>query len=170
MHNASATEGAAKRSDESADGGGGSMRDAAQNVRAQAGAIFEDAKESARSKLNEQKGVAAQGLDNVAGALRKAGQHGDDGENGHDPIAALTGSAADALTRVSSALRNKDVSAMLRDVEVFARSQPIAFFGLALATGFMAVRFLKASDDASTQSSTPVRTPRGLQEDTWTPR
>ena len=170
MQSTSATGDAARRSHDEAVGAADSVREAAQNVKEQAGALFDDAKESARSKLNEQKGVAAQGLDSVAGALRKAGRNSD-AEDGHDPIAALTGSAADALTRVSSALRNKDVSAMLRDVESFARSQPVAFFGLALATGFLAVRFLKASDDASSSaSSATLRTPRGLQEDTWTPR
>ena len=47
----------------------------------------------------------------------------------------------------SDTLRNKDVSAMLRDLDNFARNQPVAFFGLALAAGFLAVRFLKAGND-----------------------
>ena len=36
---------------------------------------------------------------------------------------------------------------MARDVERFAREQPVAFFGLSLAAGFLAARFLKASND-----------------------
>ena len=63
------------------------------------------------------------------------------------PLAQNTGSAADGLERLSSTLRNKDVSAMLRDMDNFARNQPVAFFGLALAAGFLAVRFLKAGND-----------------------
>jgi hypothetical protein len=34
----------------------------------------------------------------------------------------------------------------LRDLDDFARNQPVAFFGLALAAGFLAVRFLKAGN------------------------
>jgi hypothetical protein len=33
---------------------------------------------------------------------------------------------------------------MLRDMESFARTQPVAFFGIALATGFLAARFMKS--------------------------
>lgn len=106
-----------------------------------AGAMFEEVKDSAQTQLNEKKDVAADQLHNVAGALRDAAQRG----AGGDPLWGLTGSAADGLERLSSALRNKDVGVMMRDMESFARAQPVAFFGLALATGFLAVRFLKAS-------------------------
>jgi len=111
----------------------------AQQVKVNAGALFEDVKESAQSQINEKKDVAADQLHDVAGALRDAAKRGD------DPLFGLTGSAADGLDRLSGALRNKDVGVMMRDMESFARAQPVAFFGLALATGFLAVRFLKAS-------------------------
>jgi hypothetical protein len=113
-----------------------------QQVKARAGKLLDDAKDSAQSLVNEKKDVAADELHNVAGALRSAAQRrsGDD-----DPLLGLTGSAADGLERLSSALRNKDLGVMMRDMESFARAQPVAFFGLALATGFLAVRFMKAS-------------------------
>lgn len=114
---------------------------AVQQVKARAGQLLDDAKDSAQSHLNEKKDVAAEGLHNVAGALRDAADRG----GGNDPLLGLTASAADGLDRLSSALRNKDVGMMMRDVETFARNQPVAFFGLALATGFLAVRFMKAS-------------------------
>ena len=114
---------------------------AAQQVKTSAGALFDDVKDSAQSQINEKKDVAAEQLRNVAGALRDAAQR----SSGEDPLFGLTGSAADGLDRLSSALRNKDVGVMMRDMESFARAQPVAFFGLALATGFLAVRFLKAS-------------------------
>jgi hypothetical protein len=113
---------------------------AADQMKARAGKLFGDAKESAQSQLNEKKDVAADELHNVANALRDA-QRG----SGDDPLLGLTGSAADGLDRLSSALRNKDVGVMMRDMESFARAQPVAFFGLGLATGFLAVRFMKAS-------------------------
>jgi hypothetical protein len=110
-----------------------------QQVKASTDALFDDVKDSAQSQVNEKKDVAADQLHDVAGALRDAAQRG------NDPLFGLTGSAADGLDRLSSALRNKDVGVMVRDMESFARAQPVAFFGLALATGFLAVRFLKAS-------------------------
>ena len=69
------------------------------------------------------------------------------GNGAGEPMARLTGSAADGLEHLSATLRNKDVGSMLRDLDNFARNQPVAFFGLALAAGFLAVRFLKAGND-----------------------
>jgi len=117
-----------------------------QAVKERAGAIWDDAKETARTKMNQQKDAAAEGLGEVAGALRDAARR-QSGDVAGEPLARLTGSAADGLERLSSTLRNKDVSAMLRDMDNFARNQPVAFFGLALAAGFLAVRFLKAGND-----------------------
>ena len=117
-----------------------------QAVKERAGAIWDDAKETARTKMNQQKDAAAEGLGEVAGALRDAARR-QSGDGAGEPLARLTGSAADGLERLSSTLRNKDVSAMLRDMDNFARNQPVAFFGLALAAGFLAVRFLKAGND-----------------------
>ena len=127
---------------------GSAVNDAAQSVKERAGALLDDAKETARSKLNEQKDMAAEGLGDMAGALHEAAKRREQNA-GHDVFADLTDSAASGLDRLSGTLRNKDVSGMLRDMESFARNQPIAFFGLALAAGFLAVRFLKASDPQS---------------------
>jgi hypothetical protein len=113
-----------------------------QQVKARAGRLLDDAKDSAQSLVNEKKDVAADELHNVAGALREAAQRRSGAD---DPLLGLTGSAADGLDRLSNALRNKDLGVMMRDMESFARAQPVAFFGLALATGFLAVRFMKAS-------------------------
>lgn len=120
--------------------------DTTQAVKERAGAIWDDAKETARTKMNQQKDAAAEGLGEVAGALRDAARR-QRGDGAGEPLARLTGSAADGLERLSNTLRNKDVGAMLRDMDKFARNQPVAFFGLALAAGFLAVRFLKAGND-----------------------
>ena len=113
---------------------------AAQQVKARVGRLLDDARDSAQTQVNETRNSAADELHNVAGAWRDGAQRGEG-----DPLLGLTGSAADGLDRLSSALRNKELSAMVRDVESFARAQPVAFFGFALATGFLAVRFMKAS-------------------------
>lgn len=113
-----------------------------ENVRGQAREMWDDAKESARSRLDEEKQSAAAGMDDVAHALRDAAQRRGEGQ---DNFARLSSSAADGLERLSETLRNKDVSSMLRDVDNFARSQPMAFFGLAVVAGFVGVRMIKAS-------------------------
>ena len=128
------------------DGAASTAHEAADAVKEHASALWSDAKEAARAKLSEQKDVAADGLGEVAGALRDAAQRRR-GDSSGRPIAQLTGSAAEGLERLSSTLRSKDVGSMVRDVESFARSQPVAFFGLAVAAGFLAGRFLKASND-----------------------
>jgi hypothetical protein len=121
-------------------GAPGLGRETASLAREKAGAPWADAKETARAKLDERKDEAATGLDEVAQALHDAArrQH----EHG-DGLARLTGSAADSLERFSGALRSKDVTAMLGDIESFARRQPVAFFGMALAAGFLAARAMK---------------------------
>jgi hypothetical protein len=118
----------------------------AEAVKERAGAVWDDAKQAAQETVREQKDAAADGIGDVAGALRKAADR-PRGEASRQSIAQLAGSAAEELERVSRALRSKDPSAMVRDVSEFARREPLAFFGLALATGFLAVRFLKASDE-----------------------
>lgn len=113
----------------------------------QVGRMWEGAKTSATSKLNEQKDAAAEGMGNIAEALRgAANQRSDEGGADRSVLDGLTGSAADGLDRLSGSLRNKDVATMVRDVEDFAREQPLAFFGLAVAAGFAGVRFIKASN------------------------
>lgn len=126
----------------------GAATDAAQSVKDLTGALWGDAKEAARSKLNEQKDAAAEGIDDVAAALHdsasnKSGQDGQAG--GHDTVARLADSVADALMHLSSSLRDKDVGTMLSDINHFTRTQPLAFFGLAVAAGFAAVRLSKTS-------------------------
>ncbi len=121
-------------------GSPGVGREAAPMAKERAGSVWNDAKETTREKLNEQKEVAAAGIGDVAQALREAARRREG-----DSVSRFTTSAADGLERVSSALRNRDVSAMLHDMNRFAREQPVAFFGLAVAAGFVAMRLLKDS-------------------------
>jgi hypothetical protein len=51
-------------------------------------------------------------------------------------------------------LKEKDLNGLMGDVESFARRQPVAFFGAAVAAGFLAVRFLKSSNQADSAQST----------------
>jgi hypothetical protein len=114
----------------------------------------QSATETVRSSLTGQKDSAATSLGNFAGALRKAGRES-------DGAAQMAEWAADGLERVSATLRSKDLNGMVREVESFARTQPVAFFFAAAAAGFLATRFLKAGtsekrDPAGFSSTTRV--------------
>jgi hypothetical protein len=110
----------------------------------QARSIANDAKETARSMVGEQQKAVASGIGDLAGALRKAAR--DVGDGRRAPMSGMIESAADGLERFSGVLRDKDLNGLMRDVEGFARRQPVAFFGAAVAAGFLAVRFLKSSN------------------------
>jgi hypothetical protein len=99
--------------------------------------------QAARSLIGEQQQAAASGLGEFAGALRRAAR---DGNGAGSPVARIAESAADNLQRFSDSLRDRDLDGLLRDAESFAKRQPVVFIGAAALVGFLAVRFLKASD------------------------
>jgi hypothetical protein len=112
---------------------------ASASPREQLNKTAQSAKDTVRSSLTEQKDGAASSLGEFAGALRKASQDSGDGSAAH-----MADWAASGLERVSATLRSNDLNGMMREVESFARSQPVAFFFAAAAAGFLATRFLKA--------------------------
>ena len=116
---------------------------ASATPREQLNKTAQSAKDTVRSSLTEQKDGAASSLAEFAGALRKASQDSGDGSAAH-----MADWAASGLERVSATLRSNDLNGMMREVESFARSQPVAFFFAAAAAGFLATRFLKASAPA----------------------
>jgi hypothetical protein len=110
---------------------------------------LQDAAQAVRSSLTEQKDGAASSLGSFAGALRKAARESGDGGQANR----MAEWAAGGLESVSSTLRSKDLNGMMREVESFARSQPVAFFFAAAAAGFLASRFLKAGSPAQESPS-----------------
>src|SRR5687768_11053697 len=88
-----------------------SVRDAASSgsvsdtARAQAGAIWNEAKERARTTLDEQQKSAAAGIGEFAGALRNAA--GDLENRNSTTLAQVAQRAADGLERLAGTLRNK---------------------------------------------------------------
>lgn len=125
------------------------LQNAAQATKEQARAAVSDATDSVRSSLTQQKDGAASSLGSFAGALRKAAKETDGEGQG---VGRMAEWAANGLERVSSTLRSKDLDGMVREVQSFARQQPVAFFAAAVAAGFLATRFLKAG---SPQESEP---------------
>ena len=110
----------------------------------------QNATEAVKSSVTEQKEAAASSLGDLAGALRKAAHESDDGDASTTRIVEW---AADGLERVSTTLRSNDLGGMVRQVQSFARSQPVAFFFAAAAAGFLATRFLKAGADSQDHKS-----------------
>lgn len=119
-------------------------------------AVWNDTKQKARSIVDEQQRAAAGGLGDFAGALRKAAREMDGGRE--SSVSRLAESAADGLEQFSGTLRNKDLNSLMHDVESFARRQPVAFFGAAIAAGFLAVRFLKSSNQPQQSAAETHRT------------
>jgi hypothetical protein len=106
--------------------------------------------EAVKSSVTEQKDSAASNLGNLAGALRKAAHESGAGDASTTRIVEW---AADGLERVSATLRSNDLDGMVRQVQSFARSQPLAFFFAAAAAGFLATRFLKAGTEPENRQS-----------------
>ena len=125
---------------------------------------LQNAAQSAKQTLAEQKDGAASTLGSFAGTLRKAAQ--ESGGSGDGSAARMAEWAADGLERVSATLRSNDLNGMMRQAEAFARSQPVAFYFAAAAAGFLATRFLKAgaqqTGDAGERHD-PGRDPRNYE-------
>ena len=124
----------------------------AESAKETARSLANDTKDSAFAMLGDQQKAAASGLGEFAGALRKAAREMG-GEGRQVPVSRMIENAADGLERFSGSLRDKDLSSLMRDVEGFARRQPVAFFGAAVAAGFLAVRFLKSSNQPQQTAS-----------------
>lgn len=118
------------------------VRREAGAMKNEARAIWSDAADVARSAASQQQQAAADGIGQFAGALREAARHGDGSRAAPSRLAE---SMADGLDRVSATIKQRDLGTLMRDVEDFARSQPLVFFGAAVAAGFFAMRFLKSS-------------------------
>jgi nucleoid DNA-binding protein len=119
------------------------LQKAAQETKQQARTVMNDATESVRSSLTQQKDGAASSLGSFAEALRKAAKE----SPGDGQSMRMAEWAADGIESVSSTLRSKDLDGMLREVQSFARKQPVAFLAAAVAAGFLATRFLKAGTE-----------------------
>ena len=117
--------------------------------------LKDSAKENARAMLDEQQRATAGGLGELAGALRKAAR--EMGEERSGQVSRIAESAADGLERLSRSLREQDFDGLVREAEAFARRQPVVFFGAALTAGFLAMRFLQASNRPASGTSSPAR-------------
>jgi hypothetical protein len=130
-----------------------------EQVRQEAQHLTESVKEHGQSLLAERKKATADEIGGVAEALHKTAREMHQQE--HPPmITPYAEWAGDTLERFSNTLRERDLNALLRQTEDFARRQPGVFIGGAVVAGFMLARFLKSSapygeyeDTSSAQTS-----------------
>jgi hypothetical protein len=112
--------------------------------------LASDASEKLRGAIESQKTAGADYISGLAGAVRRAAGEFDQ----EIPQAAnYIRGAAEAIDDFSDALKRRDLSQLVREVQGFARSQPTAFLGASLVAGFAVVRFLKSSTTATSEHS-----------------
>ena len=130
---------------------------ATDTVKSQAGNLTEQAKEVASdagekllTAVSDQKAAGADYVGNVANIIRRTAYEFDTDmpQAGH-----YIRKAAAQIENVSEAMRNKNMSEIVGNVQDFARKQPTAFFGAAVLLGFAAVRFLKSAPANANQSA-----------------
>jgi len=123
----------------------------AGNLKEQAKDIASDAGDKLASSVSEQKAAGADYVANVANIIRRTAYEFDSDipQAGH-----YIRKAAAQLENVSDAMRNRDMSEIVGNVQDFARKQPTAFFGAAVLLGFAAVRFLKSGSQGSAIAAT----------------
>jgi hypothetical protein len=116
---------------------------AAQQVTDQARQAAEQMQQQAITQADRQKDQATKSLSDVAQAMRHAGDHLRQRDQG--AIAQVADMAADRFEDAAGYLRGHDVNDLLDSVEDFAQRQPAIFLTGAFAFGLLATRFLKSS-------------------------
>jgi hypothetical protein len=112
--------------------------------------IADRVRERASAQLTTQKERATDGLGTIAQVVRRSTQQLRDQQ--HDTVAQYIEQAADQLERLSTRLKEKNVSELLNDAQRLARRQPALFIGGAFVLGLLGARFLKSSSDREARS------------------
>lgn len=123
-----------------------SARDAAwttsRAVREQASSLAADIGHELSATAEEQKQRGVEAMHGLVRAIHTAADQLDD----QSPrIAHYVRDAAEKVDNLSSNIGNRDVNQLMRSMTDLARSQPMWFFGGAVAAGFALSRFLKSS-------------------------
>jgi hypothetical protein len=128
----------------------GQAQEKAQQAAGQAKSKLREQLDQRSSDLGSQIGQQASDLRSVSQSLRDQGKSGPAG---------VADRVAEYAERAGGYLREKDSDGLLADAEDFGRRQPWAVGAGALALGFAASRFLKASSNKrySSRGSSPQR-------------
>jgi hypothetical protein len=122
---------------------GQQARAAVDEVKQEARDAAEQVEQKVRATAATQKDAAAERMGGFAHALNAASD--DLRERGQEFAAQYVHKAADGLEHASEAIRERDVDELIGTVEDFARRQPVAFLGAAVAAGFGLARLMKSS-------------------------
>lgn len=107
---------------------------------ATASSLANQAKQTLVSNLDDQKGTAANFVEQLAQTVQKSGEQF---KGQQDWIASAIGRGAAELNTLAGSLRDKDLGELTREVQSFARRQPALFIGATLVAGFAVARLGK---------------------------
>ena len=113
-----------------------------------AGQAYEAVAEKAAGKLDEQRSTLSGGLGAVADSVRQVSANLGSSRTDSglaEAAAKYTDTAARKIENFAGYFETKDVRAMARDLESFARRNPAIFIGAAFGLGLLVARFLKST-------------------------
>ncbi|MET4896050.1 hypothetical protein RN629_02620 [Sphingomonadaceae bacterium jetA1] len=128
------------------------LTDAKQSVKEGAGKLQQQAVDKVYALAGDGKAKAGSALDQVAQLLNDAAGQVD--EKLGDQYGQYARSAADAVTSLSGAIKDKNVDELIDDARAFVAKSPAVAIGIAAALGFVLARVVtaavgtEASDDA----------------------
>ena len=123
------------------------LNEGVEEVKGEAFSVADELKNQAKSALNDSTNQMAGHVRGIANALGQTTKGLSD-EN-QTELASYSDSLGSQIEQVADYLENKDPSDIARDLEGFARRQPAAFIGGAVALGLVAARFLRSSSPQS---------------------
>src|SRR4051812_8101335 len=122
------------------------IQDVQQKAQDTASTVVQQVQQLAETNVSSQKQRVSETLDAVAKTLRDSGE----GVREQQPqVASVVDQAAQRVEKFSTFIRDRDVNELVTEAENFARREPLIFLGGALAVGFIAARFVKASSPQS---------------------
>ncbi len=124
---------------------------ASEQIKTGAQGVADAVSSKAAGYANQAKETTAEEVKSVASALRSAAEDLRSGSPQERTISQIAESLADA----SDAVRNKDLSEMVGDLNRFAKKNPLVFLGGAVLVGFAATRFAKATSDSRQHRNSP---------------
>lgn len=124
-------------------------------ARETAGDAADAVREEATRQADSAKSGVADGVSDVASALRKAADEMRDGS----PQERTFGQIASGLADVSDSIRGKDLGEMANEVSSFAKRNPMLFIGGIALAGFAVTRFATASGRRDDRPNANVNNP-----------
>jgi hypothetical protein len=122
---------------------GAAFEAARERAGAQVGDLVEQVKHEGQEFISDRKGLIAEQLTNVSGAIRRAADKLHDTES--EFIAGYVDRAADKVEEVGRYIERHDLRDVIEDAGEVARRQPLLFVSGMFFAGLAAARFVKAA-------------------------